>query len=81
MISLAIADYAFSPSSLRIAVGDSVRASNPGPSAHTWTARGGAFDSGNLESGGSFTFRFRTAGVYSFVCSYHSQMTGTLTVQ
>ena len=62
-------------------MGDSVRASNSGPSAHTWTARGGAFDSGNLDSGGTFTLRFGTAGVYNFVCSYHSQMTGTLTVQ
>jgi plastocyanin len=62
-------------------VGDTVRVHNSGPSAHTWTARGGAFDSRNLDSGGSFTFRFPTAGVYNFICSYHAQMTGTLTVQ
>jgi plastocyanin len=62
-------------------VGDTVRATNSGPSAHTWTARAGAFDSGNLDPGRSFSFRFHTAGVYSFVCSYHAQMTGTITVQ
>ena len=73
--------FRFSPSSLTIAVGDSVRVHNAATEAHTFT--GSTFDSGNMNSGAVKTFRFPKAGTFDFVCSYHqtSGMTGTLTVR
>jgi plastocyanin len=47
---------------------------------HTVTAKDGSFDSGNLNSGQSFTYTFTAPGNYSYYCSYHSWMTGTVTV-
>ena len=64
------APYAFSPSTLTIAVGDSVKVVNDDSTHHTFTDSG-VFDSGDLGQGMTFTFRFTKAGTYAFVCSYH----------
>ena len=47
---------------------------------HTVTSTNGIFDSGNLEAGQSFTYTFTKPGTYSYVCSYHSWMKGTVIV-
>ena len=76
-----VSPYMFSPKSLAIAVGDSVRVTNKDSTHHTFTD-GGVFDSGDLAMGGAYTYRFAKAGTFSFVCSYHSTvgMTGSVTV-
>ncbi len=48
---------------------------------HTVTADGGAFDSGDMKPGGSWTYNFTTPGNYSYACKYHSWMKGTITVE
>ncbi|MCU1596229.1 MAG: blue (type 1) copper domain protein [Frankiales bacterium] len=75
------APYAFSPSSLTIAVGDSVRVVNDDSNHHTFTDSG-VFDSGDMGQRASFTYRFARAGTFSFVCSYHASlgMKGSITV-
>ena len=76
------APYTFSPSSVTIAVGDSVRAVNDDTSHHTFTDAG-VFDSGDVGPKASYTYRFRKAGRFDFVCTYHSSfgMKGTVTVR
>jgi plastocyanin len=76
-----VAGDRFSPSSLTIAVGDAIRAHNADGTTHTFT--GPSWDSGDMAPGGVQTFRFRTAGTFSFYCSIHRDvgMTGTLTVR
>ena len=54
---------------------------NDDGAAHTATATGGAFDSGNIEPGDAFSFTFATAGDYPYLCTYHPEMTGTIVVQ
>jgi plastocyanin len=76
-----IAGFAFSPSTLTIAVGDTVTWTNSHSEAHTATASGGAFDSGTLNPGQSFSFTFTAAGSFPYVCNFHPEMTGTITVQ
>jgi plastocyanin len=73
---------AFAPASLTIAVGDSVRVRNADTGHHTFTDAP-LFDSGDMAPGATYTYRFRTAGRFDFVCSYHSGagMTGTVTVR
>jgi plastocyanin len=79
-----MADFSFSPSSLTIAVGDSVKAIND-MGSHTFTGTAGprTWDSGGVSQGGSYTVHFTTAGSYTFVCSYHDSfgMTGKLNVR
>jgi len=66
--------------------------SNGGASAHTVTADGGSFDSGQLASssgtdpyggmtaGGSYARTFNAVGTFSYHCSNHAYMTGTVVV-
>ncbi|HUI22971.1 MAG TPA: cytochrome c oxidase assembly protein [Nitrososphaerales archaeon] len=46
----------------------------------TVTDRGGAFGSGAIPPGGTFTHTFTAPGVYEYYCLYHPWMTGTITV-
>jgi LPXTG-motif cell wall-anchored protein len=78
--SVSAGDNFFDPASLTIAVGDSVTWTNDGKVAHTVTANGGSFDSGNLNPGRSFTHTFSQAGTFRYFCQYHAGMTGTIEV-
>ena len=76
-----IDELAFRPANWNITVGDLVSWSNlDGGRTHTVTADDGTFDSGNIAMDHQYEFRFNTVGTYSYVCSIHSSMTGTITV-
>jgi plastocyanin len=76
-----IDDSGFSPNALVVAPGTSMRWANGGRNRHTATADGGAFHSPTLTPGDRFTIAAPTApGVYSYSCSLHSFMRGTVTV-
>ncbi|MCW2668956.1 MAG: blue (type 1) copper domain protein [Frankiales bacterium] len=74
--------YAFSPMTLTIAVGDSIRVVNDDSTHHTFTDSG-VFDSGDMGGGASYTYRFTRAGTFDFVCTYHESlgMKGRVTVR
>src|SRR5918992_2221133 len=72
---------AYTPATLTIAVGDTVTWMNNDVQAHTATASGGAFDSGTMNPGQSFSFTFTAAGSFAYTCSFHAELTGTITVQ
>lgn len=74
-----IGDGFFGPAALTVAVGDTVTWTNADDSPHTVTADG-AFDSGNVDPGTTFSFTFTTAGTYTYVCQYHDEMVATITV-
>src|SRR5687768_3488429 len=74
-----VGDGSFSPASLTVTVGDTVTWTNADDSPHTVTADG-AFDSGNLAPGQTFSFTFAEAGTYTYVCRYHDEMVATITV-
>ena len=73
-------NFSFQPPTQTVTVGSSVTFRNADSVTHTFTANGGAFDSGNVSPGGSFTFKFSTAGTFAFHCRIHASMTGTITV-
>ena len=75
-----IADFAFSPDPLEIAVGETVTWTNQDGAPHTATADDGAFDSGRLAQGESFSFTFDEPGTYTYFCEIHPKMTGTIVV-
>ena len=63
-----------------IGVNNTVMWVNNDSAAHTVTAKGGSFSSGNIGSGGAYTYTFTTPGTYRYFCIYHSWMVGTVVV-
>jgi amicyanin len=78
---VAIADFAFSPPTLTIAVGDTVTWTNEDAVVHTATSTAGAFDSGDLAQGESYSLTFTAPGTYMYLCTPHPSMTGQIVVQ
>src|SRR4029077_1904755 len=70
---------------LVIGVNDTVTWTNDDSAAHTVTSTGapscGAFDSGNMSSGATYTHTFGVPGTYQYDCKYHGWMTGTIVVE
>ncbi|HZO72556.1 MAG TPA: cupredoxin family copper-binding protein [Ktedonobacteraceae bacterium] len=79
--NIAIAGFAFNPKTLTIKVGTKIIWTNDDPSIHTVTADNGAFNSGSLPPGGTFSFTFTKPGTYSYHCKIHSTMKATIIVQ
>ena len=90
---VSIAEYSYTPQSLSIKAGTSVTWTNNGSLAHTVTADGGAFNSGQISAStgggsygggtapGSFTYTFAAAGTFPYHCANHpTLMSGTITV-
>jgi plastocyanin len=70
----------FEPTTLAIAVGETVRWFNDDALPHTVSATDGSWDSSNLAPGASFERTFETAGSYPYLCRYHPGMVGTIEV-
>ena len=70
--------FRFSPSSLTVNTGDTVTWTNNGAEPHDVTGDGLA--SGTLNSGQGYSHTFATAGTYSYICSIHPFMKGSVTV-
>lgn len=81
-IKVAIKNYAFSPGSLTVHVGDTVTWTNDDTAPHTVTTSSGpkSFDSGELQKGQSWSYTFTTPGTYQYYCAVHPDMTASVTV-
>jgi len=80
-ITVDIANFAFAPKAIQAKVGQKITFTNQDSTPHTATATDGAkFDSGQLDQGKSFSYTAKKAGTIQFVCSFHPNMTGTITV-
>jgi plastocyanin len=75
-----ISDFAFSPATITIHVGDTVTWTNNGPSPHTATASSHSFDTGTLAKGASASHTFTQPGTYAYICTIHPFMHGTVVV-
>lgn len=78
--------FGYSPDSITIVIGknSTVFWTNDDVAIHTSTSDNGApaaFDSGNIVAGGTFQFTFTVAGTYTYHCSYHPWMQGTIIVK
>ena len=77
-VRVRIVDNAFRPGSISIDRGTIVKWVNRGDNTHTSTSN--SWDSGNISPGESFRKRFRRRGTFSYHCTIHSNMMGTITV-
>jgi plastocyanin len=75
-----IQGMAFNPSTLTVTAGTTVKWTNKDGITHTVTSNTGVFDSGNINSNGTFSFTFATAGTYPYHCNIHPSMTATVIV-
>ena len=75
-----IADFAFSPEDVEVAPGTELTWTNEDPTPHTVTADDGAFDSGTMDPGAEFAFRFDEPGTYRYACSIHPAMVAAVRV-
>jgi len=72
---------AFDPKSVSIKAGQAVEWDwQDASSSHTVTADNGSFDSGLCSQGTKFVQTFSTAGTFTYKCTIHSGMQGTVTV-
>ena len=79
--SVTIADFQFTPAQITINQGDTVTWTNNGPAAHSATVPDGSFDTGIFPAGQSRTHTFSDAGTFSYICTPHPNMHGTIVVQ
>jgi nitrite reductase (NO-forming) len=82
-------ENAYDPLDVTVKVGTTIRWTNEDPVAHTVTSgtsdgtKGtpdGAFDSGFLNEGDSWTFTFTEVGSFPYFCTPHPWMAGSVTV-
>ena len=78
-VAISIKNFSFGDP-ITVPVGTTVVWTNDDTTAHTVTAADKSFDSGNMDQGASFSFTFTKAGTFSYVCTYHANMKGTVTV-
>ncbi len=72
----------YDPAEKIIAKGTTVKWVNKDPYAHTVTSSENKFDSGNMNEGQTFEFKFDSAGTYNYYCTYHLPgMTGKIIVK
>ncbi len=80
--AITIKNFAFSPSSMTISKGSKVTWTNEDSAPHTVTSDSGTvLNSATLHSGDSFSFTFNTAGTFTYYCSIHPMMKGTVIVE
>jgi plastocyanin len=80
---VAIENFSFLPAAVHVKAGGKVTWVNcepPGTPAHTTTADGGAWGSGLLDPGFTYTFTFPTAGTFAYHCEPHPSMIGQVIV-
>lgn len=77
-LEVRIVGRSFAPGTLTIEAGQTVTFVNTDEDDHTATGPG--FDTGTIPPGGSATVTFDTVGSFDYVCSFHSEMRGTIVV-
>jgi plastocyanin len=76
-----IDNFAFAPASLTIPVGSTVTWTNKDEEPHTVVSSDGTtFHSPGMGTGGTYSFTFPNAGTFTYICSIHPMMHGTVVV-
>ncbi len=77
-----IQNFAFQPANFTVRPGATITVVNRDSVTHTFTADGGAFNTGNIEPGRTRTVTApEKPGTYPYRCLIHQFMTGTVTVR
>lgn len=74
-VSVAIKSSTFVPNIVEISKGTTVTWTNDDGVPHTVTSISGAFDSGNIGPGKTYSYTFNQAGPFEYSCANHPSMT------
>jgi len=80
-VSVTIDNFVFEPARLTVKAGTSVTWTNHDDIPHTVAAKDRAFKSKVMDTDESYSFTFATPGKYTYFCSLHPHMTGTIVVE
>src|SRR6516162_8623305 len=72
--SSSLTTTAYAPNPVNVAPGSTVTWTNNDTTSHTSTANDGAWDSGSIPPGGSFSRMFPNAGTFTYRCTIHPGM-------
>jgi plastocyanin len=76
-----IDNFSFTPATLTVAVGTEVTWTNRDDIPHTIVSDDKTIKSKALDTDEKFTYTFTKPGTYSYFCSIHPKMKGTIVVQ
>jgi plastocyanin len=71
---------AFNPKLISVTAGTTITWTNKDAIAHTVTSSTALFNSGSIGANATFSFKFATAGSFSYYCAIHPSMTASVTV-
>lgn len=77
---VSIENFAFSPGTIEMGIGDYVVFTNADGAPHTATADNGFFDTGRLNRGDSTEVRMTEPGEFAYRCAFHPSMRGVIRV-
>ena len=80
-VAVNIQNFLFQPKGITINLGDSVKWTNKDAAPHTATSDTALWDSGTLSTNASFTRIFDKTGKFTYHCTIHPGMTGSVTVR
>ena len=79
-LAIMIDNFTFEPAQLTVKAGTTITWKNRDDIPHT-VVSAGKFRSKTLDTDDSFTFTFTAAGDYTYFCSLHPHMKGTIKVE
>jgi plastocyanin len=75
-----IQGMAFSPATITVTAGTTIKWTNLDGVAHTVTSTTGLFDSGSIAINGTYSLKFATAGTFPYYCAVHPGMKASVVV-
>ena len=79
-VAVHIDNFVFEPAQLTVKVGQTVTWTNRDDIPHTVVCAG-KFRSKTMDTDGTYSFTFTSAGEYKYFCSLHPHMTGVIKVE
>jgi amicyanin len=80
--TVSIDNFTFNPQTLTVKAGTTVTWTNKDDIPHGIAATANAFKrSAAMDTDGTYSFTFTTAGTYQYFCYIHPHMTGTIVVE
>ena len=78
--AVSITNFAFTPATLTVKVGETVTWTNKDEEPHNVVAGDGSFRSPGMDSNGTYSYTFTKAGSFDYICGIHPFMHGTVVV-
>lgn len=79
--NVTVKNFGFDPAQLTVTIGTTVTWTFDDQALHNATADNGTFKSPSLNNGKSFKYAFTKPGTYTYICTIHQYMHGTITVK